>query len=306
MSVKRAGAFLAALAVVLPLALPGPPLLHGQELEPRLLSNVPKGMNFGILGYAYSTGNILLDPAISIDDLDSRVHTLVGAFVHSFSLAGVSSKVDVVVPLATGDWTGIVEGRDSARSVSGLGDPRVRLSVAFVGAPAMEREDFGSYTQETVVGASLQVIAPLGQYDPSKLINLGSNRWTARAMVGASKALDGWVVEGYAGAWIFGRNEDFFGGNLAEQKPLITAKTHLIRLFDRGRWLAVDLGYGLGGRSIIAGVERDNRISTFRFGATLAWPISGGHTVRFSALTGVRLEKGPDFEAFGTSWQYRR
>jgi hypothetical protein len=287
-------------------AAPGSPPVHAQELEPRLLSNVPKGMNFGILGYAYSTGNILLDPAISIDDLDSRVHTLVGAFVHSFSLAGVSSKVDVVVPLATGDWTGIVEGRDSARSVSGLGDPRVRLSVAFVGAPAMERKEFGSYIQETVVGASLQIIAPLGQYDPSKLINLGSNRWTARATLGASKVVDRWIVEGYAGAWLFGDNTDFFGGNLAEQAPLLTAKTHLIRLFDKGRWLAFDLGYGVGGQGTISGVERDNRISTFRFGATLALPVAAAHTLRFTLLSGVRLEKGPDFDAYGASWQYRR
>lgn len=297
---------LISLAAGLLLGVSGPASIHAQELEPRLLSNAPKGMSFGLLGYAYSRGNILLDPAVAIEDLDSRVHTLLGAFVHSFSLAGVSSKVDVIIPLAAGDWTGKVEGQDSARSITGLGDLRVRLSVAFLGAPALDREEFSGYSQETVVGASLQVIAPVGQYDPDKLINLGSNRWTARAVLGASKALDQWVVEGYAGAWIFGRNKDFFGGNLAEQKPLLTAKTHLIRLFDRGRWLALDLGYGIGGRSIIAGEERDNRISTFRFGATLAWPISGGHTVRFTALTGVRLEKGPDFDAFGTSWQYRR
>ncbi len=303
---RRRGPVLASLAAMALLAGPGPDLLHAQELEPRLLSNAPRGMNFGLLGYVYSTGNILLDPAISIEDLDSRVHTLVGAFVHSFSLAGVSSKLDVIVPLASGDWTGIVEGRDSARSVAGFGDPRIRLSVAFIGAPALEREDFGDYRQETVVGASLQVITPLGQYDPAKLINLGSNRWTVRAMLGASKVVDQWIVEGYAGAWIFGDNTDFFGGNLAEQAPLFTAKTHLIRMFDRGRWLAFDLGYGIGGRSTISGVERDNRISTLRFGATLAWPISGGHTVRFTALTGIRLEKGPDFDAYGASWQYRR
>ena len=283
----------------------GPSPARSQELEPRLLSNVPVGTNFGILGYAYSRGNILLDPAIDIDDLDSRIHTLVGAYVRSFSLAGLASKVDLVVPLASGDWTGKVEGRDSARSIAGFGDPRIRLSVTFVGAPALQREDFPSYRQATVVGASLQVIAPLGQYDPNKLLNLGSNRWTARTVLGASKALDRWLLEGYLGAWVFGRNDSFFGGNTLEQKPLFTAKTHLIRLFDRGRWLALDVGYGLGGRSRIAGVERDTRISTFRFGLTFALPISGGHSVKFSALSAVRLEKGPDFDALGSSYQYR-
>jgi hypothetical protein len=279
--------------------------LQAQELEPRLLSNAPSGMNFALVGYGFSRGNILLDPAIAIDDLDASLHTFVGAFVHTFGLFGMASKVDVVVPWASGDWTGKVEGRDSSRSVSGLGDPRVRLSVTFAGAPALQREDFSGYRQETVVGASVQVIAPLGQYDPSKLINLGGNRWTARATLGTSRALESWIVEGYLGAWVFGRNDDFFGGSTLEQKPLFTAKTHFIRLFDNGRWLALDLGYGLGGRTVIEGTDRDTRISTLRFGVTFALPISAAHSVKFTAVSAVRLEKGPDFDAFGGTYQYR-
>ena len=283
----------------------GPLSLNAQELEPRLLSNAPVGMNFALVGYGLSRGNILLDPAIPIDDVNASLHTFVGAFVHTFGLFGMASKVDVVVPWASGDWTGKVEGRDSSRSVSGLGDPRVRLSVTFVGAPALQRENFSGYRQETVVGASLQVIAPLGQYDPSKLINLGANRWTARALLGMSRALDSWIVEGYLGTWVFGRNDDFFGGNTLDQKSLFTAKTHLIRLFDKGRWLAFDAGYGLGGRTIVEGAAGDTRISTLRFGVTFALPISAAHSVKFTAVSAVRLEKGPDYDALGGTYQYR-
>ncbi|TAH66309.1 MAG: hypothetical protein EWM45_11755 [Rhodopseudomonas palustris] len=34
-----------------------------------------------------------------------------------------------------------------------------------------------------------QVSAPLGQYDSSKLINLGNHRWKIRPEIGASKAI---------------------------------------------------------------------------------------------------------------------
>ena len=49
--------------------------VQAQELEPRLFTNVPVGMNFAILGYAYSRGNVLMDPSIPIEDLDSKLHT---------------------------------------------------------------------------------------------------------------------------------------------------------------------------------------------------------------------------------------
>jgi hypothetical protein len=277
-----------------------------QELEPRLLSNVPVGTNFLLGAYAFSKGNILLDPAVPIEGLDAELHTVVGAYVRSFSLLGLSSKVDLVVPIASGDWVGRVEGRDSSRAVTGLGDPRVRLSVAFAGAPALTREEFRGFTQETVAGVSVQVIAPLGQYDPARLINLGSNRWTIRTQLGLSHTVGNWIYEGYAAAWIFTANDNFWGGNLLEQKPLATAKAHVIRTFGQRRWLAGDAGFGFGGRSILNGDERDTRLSTFRLGLTLAWPISQRHTLKLVAASAFRIEKGPDFDVFGGTWQYMR
>lgn len=276
-----------------------------QELEPRLLTNVPVGMNFGVLGYAYSTGNILLDPAVPIEDLDSKLHVLAAAYVRAIDIGGLASKVDVVVPFAAGDWKGRVEGQDTARSVTGFGDPRVRLAVAFVGAPALPASDFATYEQGTIVGASVQVIAPLGQYDSSKLLNLGSNRWAVRSVVGVSQVVDAWTLEGYAGAWFFTKNPDFFGGSTVTQKPLVVGKAHVIYSFPRGRWLAFDLGYGIGGRTTIDGDVRDTRISTFRFGLTFAIPIGVAHTLRLVAASAVRIERGPDFDAFGTTYQYR-
>ena len=300
---SRSGAAATGLALILighmGAAAPAP----AQELEPRLLSNAPTGTNFAILGYAFSSGNTLLDPAVPIDDLDSNLHTLVAAYVRSFGLAGMNSKVDVVLPFAFGDWNAVFEGQDTTRSIDGMGDPRVRLSVGFAGAPALDWGSFADYRQGTLAGLSVQAIVPLGQYDPDRLINLSSNRWTFRTLVGLSQAMERWVIELYGGAWFFTRNNDFFGGETLDQKPLYTAKTHIIYLFPRGRWLALDVGYGVGGRTTISGDERDTRISTFRFGATLAWPIGLGHTLKFVAATAVRVERGPDFDLFGATYQ---
>lgn len=284
-----------------------------QELEPRLLANVPPGMQFAILAYGYSQGNILLDPAVPIDDLDANLHTFVGGYARAFSLFGRSAQVDLVVPFAAGNWDGLYQGSEREVTRDGFGDPRIRLSWRFAGAPSLQTsQDAGAYRQDLIAGATVQVITPFGEYHPSKLINLGSNRWTVRGALGVSKAIGNWIAEGYAGIWVFGKNdnfannEEFFpGGAELEQKPLFTAKIHGIRSFASGRWLSVDVGYGIGGRTAVDGVDRDTRISAFRFGLTYVWPIDPYHSLKFYALSGVRIEKGPDFDVLGLAYQFR-
>jgi hypothetical protein len=285
----------------------------GQELEPRILANVPPGMHFAILAYGYSQGNILLDPAVPIEDLDADLHTFVGGYARTFGLFGRSAQVDVVVPWAAGNWDGLYQGTEREVTRNGLGDPRIRLSWRFSGAPALDSmEDMRAFRQDLIAGASVQIITPYGEYHPSKLINLGSNRWTVRGAVGVSKAIGPWILEGYGGIWVFAKNDNyansdelFPGGAELEQKPLFTAKIHGIRSFASGRWLSLDVGYGIGGRSLINGVERDTRISAVRFGLTYVWPIDPQHSLKFYALSGVRIEKGPDFDVLGLAYQFR-
>jgi hypothetical protein len=70
-------------------------------------------------------------------------------------------------------------------------------------------------------------------------------------------------------------------------------------------WGALDAGYALGGRTKLNGVAMDARISTFRFGATLAFPVAARHTLKLTGVTGVRHERGSDFDAVVLAYQYR-
>jgi len=64
--------------------------------------------------------------------------------------------------------------RSSARSAA---SPTPRSgSVNLYGAPALSARKFKGYRQEVIFGASLQVTAPLGQYDETRLVNIGMNR----------------------------------------------------------------------------------------------------------------------------------
>jgi hypothetical protein len=282
-----------------------PPGVRAQELEPRSLTNVPVGMNFAVVAYGYSVGDILLDPAVPIDIETAKLHTVVGGYVRSISFFGLSSKIDVIAPFAAGDWEGTVEGHDSSTTRTGLGDPRARLSVNFVGAPALDATSFREYRQGLIVGASLQVVAPLGRYDSSRLINLGSNRWAFRSQIGASSVAGAWIVETYASVWFYTDNENFNSGNELSQRPLGALAVHAIRSLSwRRMWVAFDAGYAYGGRTMINGIEQDTRMSTFRLGFNAALPLARRHTLKLAGMTGVRHERGPDFDAIVLTYQY--
>ena len=278
--------------------------LNAQNLEPRAFSPVPVSVNFAALGYGYSFGNILLDPSIPLEDGTGTVHTLLGAYVRTFSFFGMSAKADALVPFAFGDWKGKVSGRDSTRSATGFGDPSARLSVNFIGAPALQIPRFMTYRQKTVVGASIRVIAPLGQYDNTKLINLGTNRWTFIPRVGASQLLGRWSLEAFTSAWLFTANPDVQGRRL-QQDPLWTIQGSVTYLFDGGAWLAVNGGWGTGGRAEVDGVSGSTKQENARFGVTGAYPLTRRASLKLAWVSGLSTRLGADFDSLILLYQYR-
>ncbi|MCL7966087.1 MAG: transporter [marine benthic group bacterium] len=276
-----------------------------QDLEPRAFSPAPVGLNFAALGYAYSYGNVVLDPALPISDGEADVHSVLGAYVRTIDFFGMSGKVDAAVPyVAYGKWTGLVEGVPDSTTRSGFGDPLVRLSVNFIGAPALKLPEFAQRKQGAVVGASFQVRMPLGQYDPTKIINLGTNRWTFKPRIGVSQPFGRWIVEGHGTAWFFTDNPDSFGNRIS-QDPLWALDAHVARLFGTGIWASFDLGYIVGGRTESNGVPSTARQESLRGGATLALPLARRHSIKLGYFFGLYTELGSDFDNLLVVYQYR-
>ena len=278
---------------------------RAQELEPRAINNLPVGTNFFLGGYAYAQGNILLDPVLPIEDLNSRIHSGFAAYVRSIRFLGLSSKIDVILPFVTGSYDGTVEGVSEKAYRSGIGDLRVRFSFNFVGSKAMNLESFRSYIPEFVSGISVQFIVPTGTYDSDFLINAGSNRWVVKPQWGMAKNFERWSLEAYLAVWVFGRNSDFLGGNKLTQDPLFSIKGHGIRSLRNGNWMALSAGYGIGGVTYINGEQRDTRISTMRLGFVYSFPLSFRSSLKLGAVTSIRFERGSDYNGLSLAYQYR-
>jgi outer membrane putative beta-barrel porin/alpha-amylase len=276
-----------------------------QEAEPRSYSNTPIGLNFLIGGYAYSEGKIAFDPDLAIANASFSSHTEAFAYVRSFDLGGQSAKFDVIVPASSFSAQALVNGQPAERQMSGLGDLRFRLSANLFGAPALSAKDFASYRQDIIVGVSIQVSAPLGQYDDSKLLNLGNNRWSFKPELGISKALGPWTFELAPSVTVFSGNRDFFGGNTFSQAPIYAVQGHILYNFQSGIWMALDGIYFAGGHTALNGVQSDNEQANTRAGFTLGVPIDRNNSLKLSASTGTTTRTGARFSAVGIAWQYR-
>ena len=276
-----------------------------QELEPRAYTNTPIGLNFLIAAYAYSSGGVATDPALPIKDAHLHIHSAILAYARSLNVLGTSGKVDVVLPYAWLSGSAEVVGQPREREVSGLADPRLRFSVNLYGAPALSVEEFTSYKQDLIVGASLQVGIPLGQYNPEKLVNLGTNRWSVKPELGISKAWGRLTIEASGGITFYTTNDDFFGGKSRSQEPLYSLQGHLSYNFSRGMWVGLDGTYYTGGRTTTDGVQDNNFQGNTRVGVTFALPVNRYNSIKLYASTGVSTRTGGNFDTLGIAWQYR-
>ncbi|MBP2674066.1 MAG: hypothetical protein H6Q84_906 [Deltaproteobacteria bacterium] len=278
---------------------------HAGEIEPRAYVNTPVGVNFLLAGYAYSDGGLPTAGSSPIRDAQLKIHTGILAYARTLDVWGKSGKFDVILPYSDLSGSAMVEGQPRNRNVSGLHDPLFRFSVNFHGAPALSLEEFADYRQDLIIGASVQVSAPLGKYDEDKLVNLGNNRWFIKPDIGISKAWGAFTLELSTGLYYFTENRDYFGDNTLEQDPIYTAQVHATYNLGGGVWLAVSGTYDYGGRTTINGARSDDLGENSRLGVTLALPVNRNNSIKLYASSSVRTTSGTDYDLLGIVWQYR-
>ena len=279
--------------------------LQSQELEPRAYSNVPIGMNFALAGYAYTTGDVLLDTSAPLQDAEISAHMIMLAYARSLNLGGNNGKVDVLVPYGWASGSATYLGQPHQRDVNGFGDPAVRMTWNFIGAPALSVPEFRDYHPDWIVGGSFRVGLPLGQYDENRLLNLGQNRWSFKPELGVSKAWRRWTFELAGGATFYTDNDEFFGNSTREQEPLVAVQGHVIYSCGKGIWAGLDGTYYTGGRTTVNGTASDDRQFSSRVGLTVSFPVTPHHSFKLFASLGATARAGGDFTTAGVLWQYR-
>jgi outer membrane putative beta-barrel porin/alpha-amylase len=283
-----------------------------QDLAPRAYLITPVHTNAVTVIYSFYDGSLLFDGVLPITGATARVSVSVFSYTHSLRFFGRSANLSASLPYAIGNFRGTVTGAEANAYRSGQLDSAFRFSVNVKGGPAMALHDFLNWQQKTLVGVSLRVVAPTGQYDPTKLINYGANRWAFKPEIGLSRRWGHWVLDTYGAVWFFTKNHDFFsrnafspGTNTQTQKPTYAFEGHLSYDVKLRLWASLDGNYWFGGRTSLNGVENPNTMQkNSRIGGTVSFPVSKHQSFKFSYNNGAYIRYGGNFQSISVAWQY--
>jgi hypothetical protein len=286
--------------------------LPAQDLAPRAYVITPLHANAVTVVYSFYDGSINYNGVLPATGATGQYSVPIISLYHGFSFFGRSANVVASLPYAVGTFKGTAFGAEVNLYRSGMLDSFYRFSVNLKGGPAMAPKEFMKWHQKMLLGASLRVSAPTGQYDPTKLINWGANRWGFKPEFGYSQRYNKWVTDAYIGVWFFTPNNDFWSRNQfypgtrkQTQSPVTALEGHLSYDFTRRLWASLDVNFWYGGTTTLAGVE--NSLSTqrnSRIGGTVALPISKHQTLKFSYSDGTYIRFGGNYQNVSAAWQY--
>jgi hypothetical protein len=275
-----------------------------QELVPAAYTPAPYGINLLSLAAVYNEGGLAFDPSVPVEDVTAQITVSTLGYARTLNFAGRSANLGIIVPYVVGHLEGIYLGEPATADRSGLGDLGFRCAINLYGAPAMSPKEFQSYRPRTLIGASVVVRVPTGQYEPSKLINIGANRWAFKPEIGIVHVMGRWAIDAYLGGWFFTDNTDFSGGMTRVQDPMISTEFHIRYLFRPGLWAAVDGNFWRGGQTTVNGVVNDDKQHNSRVGATVSILLGRKQSLRVAASRGAITRIGGDFSSIGVSYGY--
>ena len=275
-----------------------------QDMGPKAYAAAPIGGNFLVMSYNWSRGDVLVDPTLPIADVHADLQGLVVATGHSFGLFGKLAGVSAALPYVWADVTGKIQEQARETTRSGLADAQVKLSINLRGNPAMLLREFVKAPRRTVVGASIAVTAPAGQYYDTKLINLGTNRWAFKPEVGVAWPKGPWDVDAYVGVTFFTANADFYpGGSRRTQEPIVAIQGHASYTLRPRLWVAADGTWYSGGRTRVNGGDLSIRVNNSRLGATVSMPVGVRYSLKVAYNSGAYVRTGSDFNTLTVAWQ---
>jgi hypothetical protein len=264
-----------------------------QEMEAQSYSGQPPRINFVGAGYVRSDGSVLFDASAPISDVQAGIDSLSVVFGGTTTVFGRSGSFALAAPYVWADVSGNVGEASGSVVRSGPADLRLRISMNLRG----ERS-------RPLIGATLSVIAPTGQYDSSKLINIGSNRWSFKPEIGMALPYRRWLFETSLAASFYTDNDAFFGGQRREQEYIAAVQAHVSYSFRPGWWIGASSTYYRGGRTTVGGLENDDVQGNSRAGVALSAPLTAHQSLKLAWSSGVSTRFGGDFDTWGVFWQY--
>src|SRR5271166_5466680 len=288
---------------------------RAQDLSPRAYLITAVHSNAVTLTESLYDGGLNFAGTVPITGATGTYSVPVFTYYHSLDFFGRSANINLALPYGVGTFSGHVLGTDRSIYRSGLLDFTMRFSVNLKGGPAMQAREFAKWKQKMILGASLKVVAPTGQYNPTKLINWGINRWAFKPEFGYSQRWGHWILDGYAGVWFYTTNDASFNKPVPTpqtEEPVGSFEGHLSFDFPRWGfmkrsrgWASLDGNFWWGGITSVNSIRNlDTKQTSSRIGGTISIPYSKHQSVKISYSNGAYIRFGGNYQNVSVAWQY--
>ena len=284
------------------------PQLYAQDLAPRAYVITAVHTNAINTTWSFYDGGLNLNGTIPVTNATGTYNVSIFSYYHSLNFFGRSANIVAYLPYAVGTFQGDLSEQHRSVYRSGLLDSSFRFSVNLMGGPAMQPKEFAKWKQKRLLGLSLRMVAPTGQYSGKKLINWGSNRWAFKPEVGYSERWGHWVLDGYAGVWFYTTNSAFYAGPVTkpqDEAPIGALEGHLSYDVKPRFWVSLDANFWSGGITSLSGIRNlATKQTGSRIGATASFPISKHQSIKVSYSNGTYIVFGGNYQNVSVSWQY--
>jgi hypothetical protein len=282
--------------------------LAAQDLAPRAYVITPVHSNAITVTWAFFDGGLNFNGTIPVSNAKGTYYVEIFSYYHALNFFGRSANITASLPYAVGTFQGNVVGQPTSIYRSGMLDSTFRFSVNLIGGPAMQPKEWAKWKQKRLLGVSLKLVAPTGQYSGAKLINWGANRWAFKPELGYSERWGHWVLDGYAGAWFYTTNPASFSGTVPKpqsESPIGSLEGHLSYDVKPRLWLSLDANFWWGGVTSLSGVQNlATKQTASRVGGTASFPISKHQSIKVSYSDGTYVRFGGNYQNVSAAWQY--
>lgn len=267
--------------------------------------NTPVGLNQIELSYAYVHANASVDTSLIITGAKLNLSQGTISYSRYFGLANRLMWVSAGVPFA--GLSGEVSGTGIRGSVAGAGDSSYQVGALIKGGPALTASQFENYKPTTIVGVSLSMTAPTGLYRPTKILNLGADRWSFKPELALSHPFgpqQKWQLDAYANAFFFTHNTSYQGREILRQEPLPGFEGHISYAPSDRLWVSADTRYSFRGSTSVNGVDQSNPQRNFILGSELNISITSRHSLLFEFAKAFVHQNGPALVGFTVKYDY--
>ena len=251
---------------------------------------LPEGTKVVALYGLFTDGNQTADPGTIVHGGDINVNLGVLQYTHTLTaFRGQQAALFGILPFGKLDGSIKVQDYKLSGDSSGIGDLQIGGIIGLFGSPALPAQEYVAFKPGLAFGALGKVFIPTGEYDDSKALNLGANRWAFQVGLPVTYYLGKSMLDPSLTTFsllpavtIYTDNDDPFNADTSEQDPLFKIEGHITRSLNKMLWVALDALYTGGGETTTDGTKGDDSQSAFSLGGTVSVTVSRSTSLKFS------------------------